>query len=172
MGGSQTLPGSLPQGRISLRMPMLCARSPGNWAWLFLSTCQQPGAPGCSSPSPAVAPRARFPPSVPSSSLGPCQRPWCQGRGDTAPVSLNGAERDRGWTQSYLTCAFVTLLLPPLWMIPPCWEDHVGVGCAAGMCIPLLRPHQLTPQCCKPQNKAPKPAQHPISVSSAVFGNS
>lgn len=57
--------------------------------------CQQQGTPGCSSPSPAVSPRARFPPSIPSSLLGPCQRPWCQRRGDTTPVSLNGAERDR-----------------------------------------------------------------------------
>lgn len=100
------------------------------------------GSPGVFLFQPCISPRARFPPSVPSSLLGPCQRPWCQGRRDTTPVSLNGAKRDREGTRSYLTHAPVTLLLPHLWMIPLCWEDHFGVGCAAGMCLTLLRPHQ------------------------------
>lgn len=37
MEGGQTLSGSLPQGWVSLWMPVLCAHSPGNCAWLFLS---------------------------------------------------------------------------------------------------------------------------------------
>lgn len=98
--------------------------SPGNCEWLFLSPCQQPGALGCPSPSPAGSPRARFPPSVPSSSLGPCQSPGAKGGVTQLPEwSWEGQGRDWEFSDS---CACHRAAPSPLDHPPvpggaPCW---------------------------------------------------
>lgn len=171
MGASQTLPGSLLQGRVSLWMSLLCACSPGSCAWLFLSPVSSQEPWGVPLPALPCSPGPGFLP-LSHPSLGPCQGPWCQGR-----VPLNGAEKDRGDRSCLTLC--LSPCCSPSSADPTVLGSLLGVRCAAGMGLTLLRPHQAhTAQRCEPQHRAPKQTQtpkqtqHPISVPSAVFGSS
>lgn len=154
------------QGRVFLSMSMLCARSLGNWAPAASVPRQQPGVMGYSLPGPALAPRARFPPAVPSSLLGPCQRPRCQGRGDAAPVSPAGAGRHPGLFSGLYPCHPAAFVLGG-----PC-RRCIRSSDAASPAETTLVFAKLTPQLFKTQNTTLKPMPHPISVSSDAFGNS
>lgn len=78
-------PGRSLRGRVFLSVSMPCARSLGNRA-LAISvppSAARSGGVFLSRPQGRVSSSRPFP----SSSLGPCQRSWCQGRGDAASVS-------------------------------------------------------------------------------------
>lgn len=163
------------QGRVFLSVSMLCTRSLGNWAPAASVPRQQPGVMGYSLPGPALAPRARFPPAVPSSLLGPCQRPRCQGRGDAAPVSLAGAGRHPQLFSALHPCqppAPSSLHDPAAFVLGGPRRCCVRSSDAASPAETTPASAKLTPQLCKTQNNTLKPTPHPISVSSDAFGNS